>query len=51
MGKETWINKGLKVVVSEQTNVFFGNDSLISYDTCIGQEIHILFMIVPHIKE
>lgn len=35
MGKETWINKGLKVVVSEQTNVFFGNDSLISYDTCI----------------
>lgn len=35
VGKEIWINKGIKIVISEQTNVFFGNDCLISYDTCI----------------
>lgn len=35
VGKELWINKGIKIVISEQTNVLFGNDCLISYDTCI----------------
>lgn len=34
-GKNNWINRLLKVVVSEQTNVIFGNDNLISYDICI----------------
>lgn len=35
IGKDVWINKGIKIVISEETNVFFGSDCLISYDTCI----------------
>lgn len=49
MGKETWINKGLKVVLSEQTNVFFGNESLISYDTCIRTgDPHLIYDCTTH---
>ncbi len=49
IGKETWINKGLKVVLSEQTNVFFGNESLISYDTCIRTgDPHLIYDCATH---
>lgn len=44
MGKDCWINRGIKIVVSEETNVFFGNDCLISYDTCIRTgDPHLLY--------
>jgi len=44
MGYENWINKGIKIVISEETNVFFGNDCLISYDTCIRTgDPHIIY--------
>lgn len=49
MGKENWINKGIKIVISEETNVFFGNDNLISYDTCIRTgDPHILYDVKSH---
>ncbi len=34
-GEDVWINRGIKIVISEETNVFFGRECLISYDTCI----------------
>lgn len=43
-GKENWINRGIKIVISEQNNVFFGNDNLISYDICIRTaDPHLLY--------
>lgn len=51
-GKNMWINKRIKIVISEETNVFFGCDCLVSYDTCIRKlVIHILYMILIHEKE
>ena len=39
-----WINKGIKIVISEETNVFFGCDCLVSYDTCIRTgDPHIIY--------
>lgn len=44
IGKNMWINKGIKIVVSEETNVFFGEDCLVSYDTCIRTaDPHLLY--------
>lgn len=49
MGKNNWTNKGIKIVISEETNVFFGNDNLISYDTCIRTgDPHILYDAKTH---
>ena len=43
-GKNMWINKGIKIVISEETNVFFGCDCLVSYDTCIRTgDPHIIY--------
>lgn len=45
-GKNMWINKGIKIVISEETNVFFGCDCLVSYDTCIRTgDPHIIYVI------
>lgn len=44
VGENIWINKGIKIVISEETNVFFGRDCLISYDTCIRTgDPHLLY--------
>lgn len=49
MGKNNWTNKGIKIVISEETNVFFGNDNLISYDTCIRTgDPHLLYNANTH---
>lgn len=43
-GKNMWINKEIKIVISEETNVFFGCDCLVSYDTCIRTgDPHIIY--------
>ncbi len=34
-GEDMWINRGIKIVISEQNNVFFGRDCLVSYDICL----------------
>lgn len=49
MRYENYTNKGIKIVVSEQTNVIFGNDNLISYNTCIRTaDSHIIYDSFSH---
>lgn len=43
-GFDNWINRSVKIVVSEECNVIIGNDNLISYDTCIRTaDPHIIY--------
>ena len=43
-GKNIWINKGVKIVISEQTNLFFGNNCMIAPECCIrSADPHIIY--------
>ena len=43
-GKNIWINKGFKIVISEQTNLFFGNNCMIAPECCIrSADPHIIY--------
>lgn len=44
IGKNIWINKGIKIVISEQTNLFFGEECMIAPNCCIrSADPHILY--------
>lgn len=43
-GKNIWINKGVKIVISEQTNLFLGNNCMIAPECCIrSADPHIIY--------